>query len=258
VEANDVMVRLFRTLSTLGLVLLLAACGGAAATATPPPTNTPVPPTATTVPPTATAVPPTNTVAPPTATIVPPTATVAATATRPPATPTTAATATRPAATATRAAAGASPTRPATAGGGGVLVDAANGCQVTLPATFTADAAGGGNATANDDNAFLNLSSFPTEPLGFEPTAQLFIDGFTTAIDDYKEADRQQGTDRGRPFLGVTFTATLVGEPLRGQFYFVQEAGTTCALSVLVKESVASGYGDIIGALVDSVQAVKP
>ena len=241
-EASIVIVRLSRALATLGLVFLLAACGGAAATATPPPTNTPVPPTATPIPPTATPVPPTNTPVPPTATAVPPTNTPV-----PP-------TATRPAPTATRPAAA---TVPATTSGN-VMVDAQNACQVTLPENFTADAAGGGNATSNDDNAFLNLSSFPTEPLGLEQTAELFIEGFSGSIDNYQEVDRQEGTDRGRPFIGVTFTASLQGEPVVGQFYFVDESGTACSLSVLVKESVASGYGDTIGALVDSVQAVKP
>ena len=246
------MVRLFRAVSTLGLVFLLAACGGTAATNTPPPANTAAPAAATTA--------PTNTVAPATPTTAPATPTTApATPTTVPATPTTAASPTRAAASPTRAAA-ASPTRAGTpsAGAGNVLVDAENACQVTLPANFTADAAGGGNATSNDDNAFLNISSFPTEPLGFQETARLFVDGFTTQIDNYVEADRQEGTDRGRQFLGVTFTATLAGEPIVGQFYFVEEAGTSCALSVLVKESAASGYGDTIGALVDSVQAVKP
>ena len=138
------------------------------------------------------------------------------------------------------------------------MVDTTKACQVTLAGTFVEDSGGGGNATTTDDNAFLNLSAFPSQPLGFEQTATLFIEGFTQAIDDYKEADRQQGTDRGRPYLGVTFTATLIGEPIVGQFYFVEEAGNTCALSVLVKQSAASNYGSIIGSLVDSVQAVKP
>jgi hypothetical protein len=138
------------------------------------------------------------------------------------------------------------------------MTDADQKCQVTLPANWTPDPAGGGNATSNDTNAFLNLTSLPSEPLGLEATANLFVEGFKGSVTDYKEANRQSGTDRGRPYSGVTFTGSLASEPVVGQFYFVQEGPTLCALSVLVKQSVASGYADIIGNLVDSVQAVKP
>jgi hypothetical protein len=180
-------------------------------------------PTATPLP-TNTRLPPTVTPPPPTTTPLPPTATA---------------------------------TRPATVDGA-VMLDTEKKCQVTLPASFTPDATGDGNATSSDGNAFLNLTSFDTEPLGFEATTQLVIDEFSAAIDDYEETERRSGTNRGRPFTGVTFTATLVGQPRLGQFYFVQEGSTTCAISIVVLQSAASGFGDTIDALVASVQAAQP
>ncbi len=243
------MVRFSRAAMTLGLVFLLAACGGAAATATPPPTNTPVPPTATAVPPTATPVPPTAT---PTNTPVPPTATPTKSNTPVPPTATAVPpTATRPAATATTARASTAPTT-----GGKVLTDTTKACQVTLPATFTGD--NDGSATSNDQNAFLNLQAFPVQPLGLEATITLFVDGFKGSIVDYKETNRQSGTDRGRPYTVVTYTGTLASEPVVGQFYFVQESSSICTMSFIVKQKVSSQYGDIVGSLADSLQAVKP
>lgn len=248
--------QLARALTIGGLLLFLAACGGVAPTATPPATNTPVPPTNTAVLPTSTAAPPTSTVPPPTATSVPPTNTV------PPPTATTApptATVTRAAAatptTATRPAASATP---AAAGGGGVMLDGAGACQITLPATFAPDAADSGNASSSDGNAFLNLASTPTAPLGLAETVAQNLDLFSAIITDYKEIERQSGTVEGRPYIGVTFTATVEGTPVVGQFYFVEDGATICALSAVVMDSAASQYGDTFASLVDSIRAVKP
>ncbi len=70
--------------------------------------------------------------------------------------------------------------------------------------------------------------------------------------------DRQAGTDRGRPLVGATFTAALIGEPVLGQLYFVQEGATICAMSFVALQSVAGGYDTIIADVVDSVRAVTP
>jgi hypothetical protein len=244
--------RLSRVLMSIGLILLLAACGGAAATATPPPTNTPVPPTNTAVPPTNTAVPPTNTPVPPTATAVPPTATaVPPTATTAPPTATRPApTATRPAATATRPAASVAP------GAGKVLKDSDNVCQATVPSNFTVDA--DGNASAPDDNLAFNLVSFPVDAFGFEGTVEFISETLAATLQDYTEVDNQSGTDRGRPFTVITFTATSVGEDIIGQFYFVQENTNVCALTAIVLASQVDKYQDIMVNVVDSVKAVTP
>jgi hypothetical protein len=243
-----VIVRFSRVLMACGLILLLAACGGAAATATPPPTNTPVPPTNTAVPPTNTAVPPTNTAVPPTATAVPPTATavpptatVAPTATRP------APTATRPVPTATRATSG---------GTTKVLKDSDNVCQVSVPANFTTDAEG--NAVSPDENFALNLVSFPVDTFGFEGTVDFIVELLKASLQNFTEVDNTSGTDRGRPFNIVTFTATSAGENVVGQFYFVQETTNVCALTTLVLAAQLPQYQDLMVNLVDSVQAVKP
>lgn len=137
------------------------------------------------------------------------------------------------------------------------MTDADKKCQVTLPATFKADASGSGNATSTDNNAFLNLVSFDST-LGLQTTSDLFIEGFKGSIEGYKETNRQSGTDRGRPYSVVTFTGTLAGESIVGQFYFVQEPATICTMSFLVKQSVSAQYGDTVGNLADSLQAVKP
>jgi hypothetical protein len=242
-------------LTVLGLISLLAACGGAAATATPPPTATKVPPTNTAIPPTNTPVPPTNTPVPPTNTPVPPTATsvpptntpVPPTATRP------APTATRPAPTATRPAPAA--TR-GTASGGKVITDSDNVCQATVPATFTTDT--DGNAVSPDEDLAVNLVSFPEEAFGFEGTVEFISETLAASIDDYTEVDNQSGTDRGRPFTVITFTATSEGQDLIGQFYFVQDGDNVCALTTAVLASVATQYTDTIVSITESVEAVKP
>lgn len=255
------ILRLSRLVAILGLITLLAACGGAAATATPPPTNTPVPPTNTAVPPTNTAVPPTATAVPPTATAVPPTATaVPPTATAVPPTATRPApTATQPAPTATRAAATA--TRPTassapTTGAGKVLKDSDNVCQATVPSNFTTDA--DGNAVSADQNMAVNLVSFPVDAFGFEGTVAFISETLSTTLENYTEIDNQSGTDRGRPFTVITFTATSEGQDIVGQFYFVQETANVCALTTAVLKSALSQYTDTIVNIVDSVQAVKP
>ena len=68
----------------------------------------------------------------------------------------------------------------------------------------------------------------------------------------------QSGTDRNRPYTVVTFTGTLSSEPVVGQFYFVQEPASICTMTFLVKQGVASQYGDVVGGMADSLQAVKP
>jgi hypothetical protein len=237
-------------LTVLGLILLLAACGGAAATATPPPTNTPVPPTATAVPPTNTPVPPTNTPVPPTATAVPPTATaVPPTATAVPPTATKPApTATRPAATATKGT--------TSTGGTKVLKDSDNTCQATIPASFTTDT--DGNAISDDENLALNLVSFPADAFGFQGTVEFISETVAASLENYTEVDNQSGTDKGRPFTVITFTATSQGEDIIGQFFFVQEGSNVCSLTTLVLASAIDQYQDTIVNISESVTAVKP
>ena len=161
--------------------------------------------------------------------------------------PATTATVTRQAATATRTA----------TAGGTVLTDARKACQATLPAIFTPDPAGDGTATSRDGYASLRLESFPAEPRDLEAAAAAFIESARGAIGDYAEFDRHSGTNDGLPVVTVVFTGARAGEPVVGQFYFVQDGPTICALTTTVLAWGAAGYTEL-GPLVDSVRAVRP
>ena len=248
------MARYSRALLSLALLGLLAACGGTAATTTPAAVATTAPATATT----ASAAP--APAASPTTTATPRAATSAATPATPratPATPGTPATPTRAASPAT----GATPARPASPvapGGGTVMTDADNQCQVTLPANFTPDPAGGGSAVSADEQVGVNLLSFPVDTFGFAGATDFIIGTISASVEGYREIDRQSGNSRGRPFTSVSFEGTSVGEPVAGRFYFVQEGTNVCALTVVMRAAAASQYATAIDAMIESIQAVRP
>jgi hypothetical protein len=248
--------RCARALLSLALAGLLAACGGSAATNTPAAIATTAPASATTAGAPPSAASPAMSAAPRVATPATP-ATPAATLATPRATPATPTRAASPATAATPATP-ARPASPTAAGGGMVLTDADNQCQVTLPANFTPDPAGGGNAVSADERVGINVLAFPVDPFGFEGTIDFIIGTVSASVEGYQETDRQSGTSRGRPYTDVSFQGTSVGEPVAGRFYFVQEGANICALTVVMQAAAAGEYAATIDALAESLQAVTP
>ena len=239
-------------LTILCLALLLIACGGATPTATPPPTATTAPtatpatsPTATT-PPTATSIGQAAGSAPATAA-----ATASGTAAPGAASPT----------------AGSAPTggtsspaaTPAVATtGGGQVTDQDGMCQMTLPATFSEDPEDRGAFTSIDELAFADLSSFDSGGLSFDAVSTLFIDTFQGGLTDYQETYRSPGKVMGQEVLFVLFDGTLLGQTVKGQFYFLQGGTTVCTLTLLALPPADMQYDQAFTAMIDSLAAVKP
>ncbi len=247
--------RCARALLSLTVLGLLAACGGTAATNTPAAVATTAPASATTASAPSVAASPATSAAPRASTPASTPATPAATPATPRATPTTPTRAASPA-----AATPATPLRPASpsAGGGTVMTDADNQCQVTLPTTFTPDPAGGGNAVSADERVGVNVLAFPVDTFGFDGTIDFIIGTVSASVEGYQETGRQSGTSRGRQYTDVTYQGTSVGEPVAGRFHFVQEGANVCALTVVMQAAAACEYATTIDALAESVQAVRP
>jgi hypothetical protein len=138
------------------------------------------------------------------------------------------------------------------------MTDADNQCQVTLPATFTPDPAGGGNAVSADERAAINLTAFPVDAFGYEGTVDFIVGTVSATIEGYNETERGTGLSRGRQFTSVDFEGTSAGQPVVGQFYFVEEGANVCALTVVMEAAAESQYATTVDALAESVQAVRP
>ena len=248
------LIRYTRALLGLALLGLLAACGGTAATTTPAAVATTAPTiAATSAAPASAAASPAPSATPATV-ATPRAATPIGTPATPRATPGTPGTPGTPV-----RATPATPARPASPTTGGiVLTDTDNLCQVTLPATFTPDPAGGGNAVSGDERVGLNLLSFPEATFGFAGTVDFIIGTISASVEGYQEVGRESGTSRGRPYTSVAFQGASVGEPVAGRFYLVQEGPTVCALTVIMQAAAASEYAATVDALAESVQAVRP
>jgi hypothetical protein len=181
---------------------------------------------------------------------VPPTNTPVPTATRQPTVssgaPGSTATVARPAATAPAAA-------PA-----GKVRDSEGACEMTLPAGFSEDAAGSGNITSDDQEAFANLSSYPSTGLGLASEADVFIEIFKAIVNNYAETNRTTTQVRGRDVVAVDFTGDLQGQPVAGSFVFLQDGSTVCGLTFVSFASAADRYQPALDAMVLSLQAVKP
>lgn len=129
---------------------------------------------------------------------------------------------------------------------------------MAIPAGYAVDASSPDAIDAADGSAFATLSSFPSNGLTLDQTAATFSDTFKHLFSDYQETFRSAGKDRGRDVLGVSFTATVAGQPSAGQFYFLQEGDTVCTITYVQKATGDATPVSVPRDMSDSLTLNKP
>ena len=137
-----------------------------------------------------------------------------------------------PSAAPTRAAASIAPSAPPTAGGN-LVTDESGKCQMSLPASFKAGSSKDNYQTA-DNLAIATIGGTDTGGLSITDAANLYVETFKAAIDGYVETGRQSATANGGQKETITYTGTLIGQPVKGILYFFQVGTTLCTLSGVV------------------------
>lgn len=142
--------------------------------------------------------------------------------------------------------------------GGTKVLDVSGLCGATLPASFKSDPNTPGNYKTSDNLAIVTLSGSENGALPLKDAANLYVEAFKAIIDGYTETGRQGNKVNNAEELTVTYSGTLVGQPVKGVLYFIQVNTTFCSLSGIVIPPGDTKYNADLQAIVDSFLPVKP
>lgn len=150
----------------------------------------------------------------------------------------------------TRAAASTAPSA-----GGNLVTDSSGKCQVSVPASFKAGTAD--NYQTADNLAIVTIGGTDTGGLTITAAADLYVDTFKAAVDGYTQTNRTSATVNGGQEETITYTGTLVGQPVKGVLYFFQVGTTLCSLSGVVIPPGDTQYQADLQGMINTLEPVK-
>jgi len=142
------------------------------------------------------------------------------------------------------------------AGGGTRVVDSAGKRQMTLPTTFKAGTSKDTCQTA-DNLAIITLGGTDTGGFAITDAVNLCVEAFQVAVDGYVETGRRTVAVSGGQEETVTYTGTLVGQPVQGVRCFFQVGTTLCSISGVAVPPGDAKYRPDLQTLIDSLEPVK-
>ncbi len=142
--------------------------------------------------------------------------------------------------------------------GGSNQVATVNGkCSMTLPANFQKGSTDDNYETA-DNLAIVTIGGEDMAGLSFDEAVSLYVDTFGGFIDDYQETGRQKTPIAGGQKETVTYSGSLIGQPIKGVLYFYQGGTTLCTLSAVTLPPGDTQYQADIETMVATLQPAKP
>ncbi|CAA9576982.1 MAG: VgrG protein [uncultured Thermomicrobiales bacterium] len=150
------------------------------------------------------------------------------------------------------------PTRaaaPPSTAGGTTVTDTSGACRMTLPANFKAGSDGDNYETA-DDLALVTIGGSNIGGLAFADAVNLYVTTFQGAINGFVETGRQSVAVPGGQKETITYSGTLVGQPVKGVLYFYQVNDTLCSLSGVALPPGDTRYQADLQVMVDTLGPV--